>query len=181
MRLKKRQKCMADSERRFTRVDTVRDIVDKMILGIDDPVRQRNAYVHLYGVGQACSLIALKRGHDEKFAELACIAGMLHDFSKFEMGEDIPNHAKKSAVRVWPLLAATNEFTEEELTMICSGIANHSEKDRTDDEFSEIVKDGDAFQHWLRNPAETYFREKSRNVSQKFCQLHCISCYGAGG
>ncbi len=158
---------MGNDDRVYTRVDTVRAIVDKMILNIEDPLIQRNAYVHLYGVGQACALIALKRGHDDKYAELACIAGMLHDYSKYEIDMDVPEHAKKGAVRVWPLLAATNEFTEEEISMICTGIANHSDKQRVDDEFSEILKDGDAFQHWLRNPAETYFREKSRNIALK--------------
>jgi HD superfamily phosphodiesterase len=152
-------------EREYTRVDTVRGILDRMINGILDPGRQRNAYVHLYGTGQACALIALKRGHDGCYAELACIAGMLHDFSKYEIDENVPEHAKKSAIRVWPLLSATGEFSEEELTMICTGIANHSAKDRKDDEFSEILKDGDAMQHWLRNPAEAYFSEKSRNVA----------------
>jgi hypothetical protein len=158
---------MEDFEREFTRVDTVRAILDKMIFGIEDPFEQRNAFVHLYGTGQACALIAFKRGHDGIYAELACIAGMLHDFSKFEIPGDVPEHAKKSAVRVWPLLRATGEFTEEELTMICTGIANHSMKERKDDEFSEIIKDGDAMQHWLRNPAEAYFSEKSRNVEMR--------------
>ncbi|MCR5822945.1 MAG: HD domain-containing protein [Lachnospiraceae bacterium] len=156
---------MSDYERQYTRVDTVRNILDTMILGIEDPLRQRDAYVHLYGVGQACAMIALKRGHDGNYAELACIAGMLHDFVKYEVAQDVPAHAKKGALRVWPLLQATGEFTEEELTMICTGIANHSDKMRTDDEFSEIIKDGDAMQHWLRNPAEAFFSEKSRNVA----------------
>ncbi len=156
---------MGDFERQYTRVDTVRDILDKLIQAIPDPDRQRDAYVHLYGVGQACALIALKRGHDGEYAELACIAGMLHDTAKFEISQDVPEHAKKGALRAWRLLAPTNEFTEEELTMICTGIANHSDKERKDDEFSEIVKDGDAMQHWLRNPAEAYFSGKSRNVA----------------
>ncbi|MCR5584050.1 MAG: metal-dependent phosphohydrolase [Lachnospiraceae bacterium] len=155
---------MGDYEREYTRVDIARAILDKMILGIEDPLRQRNAFVHLYGTGQSCALIAFKRGHDGEYSELACIAGMLHDFSKYEISEDVPEHAKKSALRVWPLLQATGEFSEEELTMICTGIANHSQKERKDDEFSEIIKDGDAMQHWLRNPAEAYFSEKSRNV-----------------
>jgi len=155
---------MGDFERQYTRVDRVRAVLDKMIKEMDDQERQRNAYVHLYGTGQACALIAFKRGHDGIYAELACIAGMLHDITKFELGPDTPEHAKTGALRAWKLLSSTDEFTEEELTMICTGIANHSHKERTDDEFSEIIKDGDAMQHWLRNPAEAYFSEKSRNV-----------------
>ncbi len=158
---------MADYERQLTRVDTVRKILDKLIKEFDDPEVQREAYVHLYGVGQACALIAFKRGYDGERAELACIAGMLHDIAKYENGIDPADHAKRSALRAWRLLEMTNEFSEEELTLICTGIANHSDKNRSDDEFSEILKDADAMQHWLRNPAEAYFNEKSRNVALK--------------
>ncbi len=158
---------MADYERQLTRVDIVRKDLDKLIMGFDDPEVQREAYVHLYGVGQACALIAFKRGHDGEFAELACIAGMLHDIAKYENGINPTDHAKRSALRAWHILEMTNMFSEDELTMICTGIANHSDKNRSDDEFSEILKDADAMQHWLRNPAEAYFNEKSRNVAMK--------------
>ncbi len=90
---------MGDCERQLTKVDAVRNILDLMIMSIEDPLTQRDAYVHLYGTGQACAMIALKRGHDGKYAELACIAGMLHDFSKYEKNDLSDDHGKHSAIR----------------------------------------------------------------------------------
>ena len=40
---------------------------------------KRGAYVHLYDTGLMASFLALKRGHSREVAELAEIAGMLHD------------------------------------------------------------------------------------------------------
>lgn len=67
-------------ERQLTRIDTVRRYVDDMLKACEDKETARCGFVHLYGVGQACALIALRRGHDRAYAELAEIAGMLHDF-----------------------------------------------------------------------------------------------------
>lgn len=57
-----------------------------MLNNSEDIKRRRNGFVHLYGAGQACALIALHTGHDRKYAELAQIAGMLHAYSKYYDG-----------------------------------------------------------------------------------------------
>ena len=59
-----------------SRIEKVRELVDEILLNMSDPAERRCAYLHLYGVAQACALLALKRGED---VELAVIAGMLHD------------------------------------------------------------------------------------------------------
>ena len=51
-------------ERQLTRIDTVRQYVDDMLKACEDKETARCGFVHLYGVGQACALIALRRGHD---------------------------------------------------------------------------------------------------------------------
>ena len=66
-------------DRQFTRLDAVRELLDKSISSIPDEETKRCAYVHLYGVGLMASLFAIKRGYDRRTAELAEIAGMLHD------------------------------------------------------------------------------------------------------
>lgn len=63
--------------------------------------------MHLYGVGQACALIALHRGHDRKYAELAEIAGMLHDYSKYKDDEE-ENHGERSSVEARSILTEIN-------------------------------------------------------------------------
>jgi uncharacterized protein len=58
------------------RVEKLREYVDEVLLNKNNDRDRRVAYVHLYGVAQACALIAKKRGVD---IELAIMAGMLHD------------------------------------------------------------------------------------------------------
>lgn len=77
----------------MNRIEKVRGIVDTILLNMTDTAERRFAYVHLYGVAQACALLAMKRGEN---AELAVIAGMLHDISSYAT-IDSANHAQKSA------------------------------------------------------------------------------------
>ena len=58
------------------RIEKVREVVDVILLEMSDDQFRRHAYVHLYGVSQACALLAMKRNEN---VELATIAGMLHD------------------------------------------------------------------------------------------------------
>lgn len=145
----------------LTRIDTVRQYVDAMLKACDDSEVTRCGYVHLYGVGQACALIALRRGHDRAYAELAEIAGMLHDYATYK--EDAKgNHAERSSVQAREILTQTGEFTPEETDMICQAISRHSDKKQVHEEMDEILKDADVMQHWLRNPVEEYFFAQPR-------------------
>lgn len=58
------------------RIERLRKYIDDILLNMKDPHERRCGYLHLYGVSQACAMIALKRNQD---VELATIAGMLHD------------------------------------------------------------------------------------------------------
>lgn len=69
-------------ERQYTRIDAVRNVLDRDLKAIRDEEVKRCAYVHLYGVGQAAAFISMKRGYNRVTAELAEVAGMLHDYSK---------------------------------------------------------------------------------------------------
>ena len=66
-------------ERQYTRLDAARNLIDPIIKSIADEEAKRGAFVHLYGVGLLASLLAFKRGYGRETAELAEIAGMLHD------------------------------------------------------------------------------------------------------
>lgn len=148
-------------DRQYTRVDTIRNYLDDMLNGLEDKETARNGFVHLYGVGQAGAMIALKRGHSRAVAELAVIAGMLHDWCKYE--RDIDNdHAHISAKDARVILEKAGNFTAEEMDMIESAIYKHSDKSNVDSEFDEILKDADTLQHLLRNPMEDYWHIKPR-------------------
>lgn len=152
-------------DRVYTRIDTLRKYVDKMLLQNEDLEYRRCGYVHLYGVGMAAALIALKRGFDPELAEMA---GMLHDYISYQDKKlDTPNHAHECEPIVRDLLNKINITTEEETNMICSAIYNHSDKNKIDSEFDEIIKDADVMQHWLRNPKEPQSRDTDR--VEKIC------------
>lgn len=143
----------------YTRIDAVRAVVDGIINGIEDAEDRRCAYVHLYGVGLMAALIALKRGYDRKTAELAETAGILHDLYVYAGGSgDTGGHAHACAEYAKEkVLDPSGVFSEEEKTLIYNGIYNHSDKHLEGFWFDEIIKDADAAQHALRNPAEDYF------------------------
>ena len=148
-------------DRQYTRVDTIRNYLDDMLKGLADKETARNGYVHLYGVGQAAAMIALKRGYSREVAELAVIAGMLHDWCKYERNID-DDHAYISAKDARAVLEKAGCFTAEEMDRIETAIYKHSDKSAIDSDFDEILKDADTLQHVLRNPVEDYWHVKPR-------------------
>lgn len=148
-------------ERQYTRIDFVREILDKDLKAISDEETKRCAYVHLYGVGQAAAFLAMKRGCSRRVAELAQTAGMLHDYTKYVYNEE-ENHAEKSAVCAGKILETIPEFSTEDVELIYQAIYNHSNKKEKGSLFDEILKDADEMQHYFRNPMEDYFFQKDR-------------------
>ena len=151
-------------DRQYTRLDDARNLIDPIIKAIEDEESKRGAYVHLYGTGVLASLIALKRGYSREIAELAEIAGMLHDLLTYvDRNEDTDDHAHKCAdyakVHVIDHLDC---LSAEEKAMLYSGIYNHSDKGIQGNWFDEIIKDADAAHHALRNPMEDYFYQMPR-------------------
>ena len=151
-------------ERQYTRLDAARKLIDNIIKNIDDEEDKRGAYVHLYGVGLMASLLALKRGYSREIAEMAEIAGMLHDLLTYvDRSEDTDDHAHKCADYAKKMvLDSLDCFSEEEKIQMYHGIYNHSDKHEKGFWFDEIIKDADAVQHSLRNPMEDFFYSKER-------------------
>lgn len=132
----------------MNRIELLRMHIDKIINKIPDPEERRCAYVHLYGVAQFCTLIALKRGEN---AELATMVGMLHDIYSFSQLNHI-NHAHKGAFLAREILKSLQITDENETKIICDAIYTHSDKDFTHLSFNEVLKDADVLQHCLYNP-----------------------------
>jgi len=151
-------------ERQYTRLDAARKLIDNIIKNIGDEEDKRGAYVHLYGVGLMASLLALKRGYSREIAEMAEIAGMLHDLLTYvDRSEDTDDHAHKCADYAKKMvLDRLDCFSEEEKLQMYYGIYNHSDKREKGFWFDEIIKDADAVQHSLRNPMEDFFYFKER-------------------
>lgn len=143
----------------MNRIEELREYVDEIILNMTDFGERRCAYVHLYGVAQACALIAQKRGEN---AELATMTGMLHDIYSYS-AIDKNDHAHKGAVWAREILTQLQITSKEETDIICTAIFNHSNKDETHSTFNEILIDADVLQHCLYHPTfDIMSHEKSR-------------------
>lgn len=148
----------------MNRIEILREYVDKILLDMSDNKEIRNAYLHLYGVAQSCSLIALKRGEN---AELAVMSGMLHDIYSYAK-MDTKEHANKGATLAREILSLLDIANEKEINLICNAIYNHSDKESVHDTFTEVLIDADVMQHCLYNPMiEVMEHEKSRYMRLK--------------
>ncbi|MCL2593844.1 MAG: HD domain-containing protein [Defluviitaleaceae bacterium] len=129
------------------RIEILREYIDSIILNMSNDFDRRCAYVHLYGVSQACTLIALKRGEN---AELLTMAGMLHDFYTYKFGYT-KDHDKKGAILAREVFEKLKITTDDETDLICSAISNHSSKGITHSSFDEVLVDADVLQHCIYN------------------------------
>jgi len=127
------------------RIDVLREYIDSLLLNMPDTFERRCAYLHLYGVSQACALIALKRGEN---VELLTMAGMLHDLYTYKF-MDSKNHAEKGAILAREVLTELKLTNNMETETICSAIHNHSSKGGQFSSFDEILIDADIMQHCL--------------------------------
>jgi len=123
------------------RIEELREYIDDVLSNTP----WQHANIHLYGVAQACVLIAMKRGEN---AELATMAGMLHDFYTYKY-RDFSDHAHRGAVLAREVLSKLSLTTLEETDMICTAIHNHSDKGGHFGTFTEILIDADVMQHCL--------------------------------
>lgn len=129
------------------RTEQVRRVVDHILRTQPDEEARRWGFVHLYGVAQACAMLALKRGLD---AELSTITGMLHDLSTYKTG-DLVGHAQCSALLGCQILSGLGCFTESEIAIICTAIAYHRMKVEVHGAYDELLKDADVLQRYLYN------------------------------
>ena len=132
-------------------MDRIREIeerVDAMLEGITAEKWKREGYVHLHGVAQFCALLAMHRGEN---AELAAIAGLLHDIKSYRT-LDYEDHAHLGAKMAYEVLQETELFSGEEMERICTAIFHHSEKELQHDGLTEVLIDADVMQHSLSRP-----------------------------
>lgn len=132
----------------MNRIEKVREYVDNVLLHMSDEIERRCAYLHLYGVSQACAMIAIKRKEN---VELAIISGMLHDIYSYST-MDTKDHAHKGAIMANEILSSLQIFSDDEINMICNAIHNHSSKGIKHSCFDEVLIDADVLQHCLYNP-----------------------------
>ena len=132
------------------RLRAVRDYVDRQLGSMTDADERRVAVRHLDGVASLATMLALVRGDD---AELAAVAGHLHDLHSYLSGIRVL-HAVSGAEFARPMLRDTHLFTDDEVRRVVTAIFHHSDKAARHDPLSEVLKDADVLQHYLRDPAD---------------------------
>ena len=147
-----------DTGIRTDRIEKVREVVSGLLEGITDPDLRNEGYVHMFGVTQACVLLAMIREED---VELAACAGYLHDIATYLTG-DSSGHARRGAEMASGILQETGVFSDKEIEKICSAIRCHSDKKLTHGPLEEILKDADVMQHCLYDPGYVSKKEKDR-------------------
>ena len=129
------------------RLELVRNEIDTILFRSEKANVRSEGFIHLYGVAQNCTLLAIKRKLD---VELCTIIGLLHDIYTYKYGY-VKEHAILGATEAENLLIDLDVFTKEEIDIIKTAISNHSDKKTKHDKYSEMLKDADVLQNSLYN------------------------------
>ena len=132
----------------MSRIRELQKQVHKVLEKMEDGDKRAKAIAHLHGVALAAAVLAKKRGED---AELATMAGLLHDLYAYKSGS-YDDHARLGADYARKLLDRLALTTEEETDIICSAIRHHDGKAEADSPLDEILKDADVLHHSLSDP-----------------------------
>ncbi len=147
------------------RLKELRKYVDGKLNEMSDEDKRNSAFVHLYGVSLAATMIARKRGLDP---ELASMAAMLHDLYAYESGS-YDDHAHKGADLARRILAELRFTSDEETEQICSAIYHHDDKLVVDSPMDEVLKDADVIHHCM-NDLSKAIKEKEQARYDSLCK-----------
>ena len=132
----------------MSRIKELQKKVYRILEDIEDNDKHAKAVAHLHGVALAAAILAKKRGED---AELATMAGLLHDLHAYKSGS-YDDHAHLGAEYARNVLGELT--TPEETEIICSAIYHHDSKAEFDAPMDEILKDADVIDHSLSDPTK---------------------------
>ena len=149
-----------------SRLELIRKEIDKLIMnGPQDKICLLSA--HIYGISKFCTLLALKRNLD---AELAATCGMLHDVY-YMIDISGKDHAEKGSKLAKEILNKIGQYSDEEIKLITTAIANHGRKLYVDDVYDELLKDADVLDHCLTDnsaPVAEWEVERYNNLLDEF-------------
>ena len=129
----------------MSRIKELQKYVHHVLEGNEKEAKQ---IAHLHGVALAAAILARKRGEN---AELATMAGLLHDLYAYKEGS-YEDHARRGADYAEKVLRKLELTSPEETEIICTAIRNHDSKDEVNAPMDEILKDADVLHHSLGDP-----------------------------
>lgn len=154
----------------MSRLKELRNYINEELYEMKDQDERTAAFVHLYGVSLAATMIAKKRGLD---SELLSMAAMLHDLYAYKTGA-YDDHAHKGAELAGKILKKLELTDEVETEKICSAIYHHDDKLVTDGAMEEALKDADVISHCLHDTSKAV-KEKEQKRYEKLCEEFGIS------
>ena len=134
----------------MSRIKDLQKQVNKVLEKLEDGDRRLKAVSHLHGVALAAAMLAKVRGEN---AELATMAGLLHDLYAYKSGS-YDDHAQLGADYARKLLDKLAVTSPEETDVICTAIRHHDSKAETGGPMDEILKDADVIDHSLSDPTK---------------------------
>ncbi len=134
----------------MSRIKDLQKQVNKVLEKLEDGDRRLKAVSHLHGVALAAAMLAKVRGEN---AELATMAGLLHDLYAYKSGS-YDDHAQLGADYARKLLDKLAVTSPEETDVICTAIRHHDSKAETNGPMDEILKDADVIDHSLSDPTK---------------------------
>ena len=134
----------------MSRIKDLQKQVHRVLEKMEDEDKRLKAVSHLHGVALAAAVLAKKRGES---AELATMAGLLHDLHAYKSGS-YDDHAHLGADYARKLLEKLEITTPEETDVVCSAIWHHDSKAEVDGSMDEILKDADVIDHSLSDPTK---------------------------
>ena len=161
----------------MSRLKELRNYVNEELNKIDDIDERTAAFVHLYGVSLAATMIAKKRGLNP---EILSMAAMLHDLYAYKTGS-YEEHAHKGADLARKVLEKLQLTEKVETDLICSAIYHHDDKLILDSPMDEALKDADVISHCLHDTAKP-IKEKEQARFEKICnEFGCVNSGEAMG
>ena len=154
-------------EKKFKRLESVRGFIQEMLLATENPSKKHEAWVHLFGVSNFASMLAMRRGQD---SEVAAIAGLLHRFYFYKTGiKDF--YGPNSADTVRPILRSTQIFTDEEMSVILQSIFYQEARHLVHGAFEEIIKDAILLQIYFQNTGNNLSKTDIHRLQNVFVEL----------
>jgi uncharacterized protein len=146
------------------RLQDLKKYVDLELDKLEDTDKRNSGIVHLYGVSQAITVIAKKRGLD---IELAYMAALLHDLYAYKNGS-YDDHAHKGAELARQVLCELGITDSSETDIICSAIYHHDDNFVSYSPMDEALKDADLIQNCIKNLSQP-LNEAKKARFEKLC------------
>ena len=105
-------------------------------------IYKQKALLHSIQVSALSQKLALEQHLD---IELAGIMGLFHDYIQFTQHSSF-QHGPRCSEWIDSIL---NDFQDDEIKIIQQAISRHSEKNKKDDVYSEILKDADVLAQYF--------------------------------